>query len=116
LKLVTNNFKELNEGSNVNRLEDENVRLTVTQKVNRRVDAEKLKVAYQNTVTAFGEEVAKNWFAGLFEYKPTLNLKNYRMLETSEDEQTKKIYQFVSQCITSSDGKPSLSVMKIHND
>ena len=111
--LIDAHFKKLTEGSNTAKTDIDGleVKLTATQPVKRTVDPESINAAYQKVETEYGKEVAKNWFAGIFVYKPSLNLTNYRTLEKAEDEQTIAIRKIIDTTITAKEGLPSLKVV-----
>ena len=91
-QLICNAFKYKEEGATSH--EVDGYKLTITGRINRKLDAEKLAL------------IADQLPAGLIKYKPDFSVAEMRKLSAPD-------YLKFSSCMTAAPGKPSVSVTKI---
>jgi hypothetical protein len=73
-------------------------KVTTTQSVTRKVEPSLAKQLYN--------QIPRDLYAGLFEWKPSLSVKVYREVEKYQPE----VFDLVSKAVTSKAGKPSVKV------
>lgn len=94
----------------VNKATVSNVECKITQRINRTLDLDMVSEAENAIAVELGADTALQWVKGLIQYKPSLNLKNYRSLQKKNDAISKFVLANFNDCLVSKAGLPSLVI------